>query len=151
VRDVAEAARRAGFGDALLPIEVRVDSATAEIVTPHDFGGWSRRVLAAAMHPATASPTVRRDVVWSTGFYARQASLSLLGGRQALLDLAIRRAIGQRVATEHASQHPAENQAVALLTSELHKRFLPCYEASMPIVNLDGRALAGGAAAMGVA
>jgi hypothetical protein len=74
--------------------------------------------------------------VWSTGFYARQVSLRRLGEKQALLDLALRRASGHRVSVEHVSLRHRDGSVLALLTAERHKRLLPCYAASVPILNL---------------
>jgi hypothetical protein len=136
VRAVTEAARHAGLVDAVIPVEIEVDAETAEILTPADFRDWSHRVLAAVHEPGSACPALVRDVVWSTGFYARQVSLSRLGEKQALLDLALRRASGHRVSAEHASHRHRDGSVLALLTAERHKRLLPCYAASVPILNL---------------
>jgi hypothetical protein len=140
VRGVREVAQRAGFADAVIPIDVEADSTTGEILYPLDVRDWSRRVLSASADPRGACPSLARDVVWSIGFHARQASLSRLGEPQALFDLALRRALGQRISTEHASHSQLEGGVSAMVTLELHKRFLPCYAASLPIINLDGRA-----------
>jgi hypothetical protein len=136
VRAVTEAARHAGLVDAVIPVEIEVDAETAEILSPADFRDWSHRVLAAVHEPGSACPALVRDVVWSTGFYARQVSLSRLGEKQALLDLALRRASGHRVSAEHASHRHRDGSVLALLTAERHKRLLPCYAASVPILNL---------------
>jgi hypothetical protein len=149
-RAVGEAAQQAGFGDAVIPIDVEVDDATGEVRSPPDVRDWSRRVLGALSDPKGACPSLTRDVAWSTAFYARQASLSRLGERQALFDLVLRRALGARVSAEHAALG-CEGGAAALVTLELHKRFLPCYAASLPVINLDGRGPARGAAAVAVA
>ena len=139
VRDVTQAAHRAGFTDAVLPINVRVDDETAQILDPIDFHDWSRQISDAMADPRRADPSLTKDIAWSTGFYARQVSFSRLGEQQALLDLAIRRAIGKRISAEQQSHATANGQSAAMITLELHKRFLPCYEASVPVVNLDGR------------
>jgi hypothetical protein len=136
VRAVMEAARHAGLADAVIPVEVDVDAETAEILSPADFRDWSHRVLAAVHEPGSACPALARDVVWSTGFYARQVSLRRLGEKQALLDLALRRASGHRVSVEHASRRHQDGSVLALLTAERHKRLLPCYGASVPMLNL---------------
>ena len=151
IRAVTDTARQAGFADAVIPIAVEVDADTAQILSPRDFRDWSHRVLSAVHGPRNVCPPLVRDVVWSTGFYARQVSLSRLGEQQALLDLAIRRAIGQRVSAEHASHPHWDDRVFALVTSELHKRFLPCYAASVPILNLEARARVGAAATTAVA
>jgi hypothetical protein len=155
VRAVADTARQAGLADAVIPVAVEVDADTAEILSPRDFRDWSQRVLSAVHGPGHVCAPLVRDVVWSTGFYARQVSLSRLGEKQALLDLAIRRAIGERVSADHThtcASHPQRDDRVfALVTSELHKRFLPCYAASVPIVNLEARARVGAAATTAVA
>lgn len=151
VRAVAEAARQAGFMDAVIPVAIEVDAESAEILHPADFRDWALRVFGAAHEPRHADQALVRDVVWSTGFYRRQVSLSRLGEHQALLDLAIRRAIGQRVSVRHSSHLHPHDGAVAMLTSELHKRFLPCYGASLPIVNIDASARAGASGMAAVA
>jgi hypothetical protein len=142
VRRVTEIAQHAGFADAIIPIDVQVDSASGEMLYPVDVRDWSRRVLSALADPRSASPSLAKDVMWCTSFYARQDSLSWLGEAQALFDLAIRRAIGQRISTEQTSHPHAESRVTAMVTLELHKRFLPCYEVPMPIINLDARACA---------
>lgn len=87
-------------------------------------------------------------MAWSVAFYARQASLSRLGERQALLDLAIRRAIGQRVSAAQAACPHGQQSVAAMITSELHKRFLPCYATALPILNIDVRSRAASMAAV---
>ena len=118
VRAVTEAARHAGFADAVISVEVDVDAETAEIRSPVDFRDWSHRVLAAVHEPGSACPALVRDVVWSTGFYARQVSLRRLGEKQALLDLALRRASGHRASAEHVSGRHRDGSVIALLTAE---------------------------------
>jgi hypothetical protein len=151
VRAVTDTARQAGFADAIIPVAVEVDADTAELLSPRDFRDWSQRVLSAVHGPRNVWTPLVRDVAWSTGFYARQVSLSRLGERQALLDLAIRRAVGQRVSAEHASHPQRDERVFALVTAELHKRFLPCYAASSPILNIEARARVGAAAPSAVA
>jgi hypothetical protein len=151
VRAVTEAARHAGFADTVIPVEVDVDAETAEILSPADFRDWSHRVLAAVHEPGSACPSLVRDVVWSTSFYARQVSLRRLGAKQALLDLALRRASGHRASAEHVSGRHGDGSVLALLTAELHKRLLPCYAASVPILNLATGADRGAASTSAVA
>jgi hypothetical protein len=151
VRAVTEAARLAGLADAVIPVEVDVDAETAEILSPADFRDWSHRVLAAVHEPGGACPALVRDVVWSTGFYARQVSLRRLGEKQALLDLALRRASGHRVSAEHVSLQHQDGSVLALLTAERHKRLLPCYAASVPILNLATGERTGAASTSAVA
>jgi hypothetical protein len=151
VRAVTEIARQAQFADAVIPIDIQVESERGEILNPPDVQDWSRRVLSAAADLHGADLTLAKDVAWCAGFYARQSSLSWLGEPQALFDLAIRRAIGRRISTEHASHAHMEDQVTAMVTLELHKRFLSCYDASVPIINLDGRACARIASASAVA
>jgi hypothetical protein len=151
VRAVTEIARQAQFADAVIPIDVQVEREGGEILYPLDVQDWSRRVLSAAADPRGADPTLAKDVAWCAGFYARQSSLSWLGEPQALFDLAIRRAIGRRISAEQASHAHIEDQVTAMITLELHKRFLACYDASVPIINLDGRACARLASASAVA
>jgi hypothetical protein len=151
VRAVTEAVQHAGLAHAVIPVEVDVDAETAEIRSPADFRDWSHRVLAAVHKPGSACPALVRDVVWSTGFYARQVSLRRLGEKQALLDLALRRASGHRVAAEHLSLRHQDGSVLALLTAERHKRLLPCYAASVPILNLAPGAQTGAASTSAVA
>jgi hypothetical protein len=89
--------------------------------------------------------------VWSTGFYARQVSLRRLGAKQALLDLALRRASGHRASAERVSLRHRDGNVLALLTAERHKRLLPCYAASVPILNLATSADRGAASTSAVA
>lgn len=140
VRSATEQARYAGFAEAITPIDVEIDAESAEILYPADVGAWSRRVTAAMREPRHACPSLARDVTWSRDFYARQTSLSQLGEEQALLDLAIRRAVGQRLSAAQESEAQGDSVVSALITSELHKRFLACYAASLPILNIDVRA-----------
>jgi hypothetical protein len=151
VRTIAAAAQRAGFADAIIPIAVEVDTATAEILSPVDFQDWAHHVLSAVQEPHKACPSLVRDVVWSTSFYARQNSLRASGAQQAWLDLAIRRAVGQRISAAYAAHPHADGRVFALLTSELHKRLLPCYAAAVPIVNIDARERLRAAPTAGVA
>jgi hypothetical protein len=151
VRAVTEAAQHTGLADAVIPVEVDVDAETAEILSPADFRDWSHRVLAAVHKPGSACPALVRDVVWSTSFYARQVSLRRLGEKQALLDLALRRASGQRASAEHVSCRRRDGSFLALLTAERHKRLLPCYAASVPILNLATGAGRGAASTSAVA
>lgn len=140
VQRVSEAARQAGYAEAVTPIDVEVDTSVGEIIYPLDFSRWSRRIAVALQEPRAADPALGRDLAWSRDFYARQASLSRLGQEQVLLDLAIRRAVGQRVSEQcGADGDERADGTVLLLTSELHKRFLPCYGASTPILNIDLR------------
>lgn len=77
---------------------------------------------------------LKRDINWIVHFYERQDSLKALGKKQALLDLAIRRAIGHYVEKQWVSQQ--EHDLYLLITSELNKRFLDCYNSSTPITNI---------------
>jgi hypothetical protein len=151
VRTVTEATRHAGLADAVIPVEVDVDAETAEILSPADFCDWSRRVLTAVHEPGRACSSLVRDVVWSAGFYARQVSLRRLGEKQALLDLALRRASGHRASAEHVSGRHRDGSVIALLTAERHKRLLPCYAAPVPILNLATGADRGAASTPAVA
>ncbi len=151
VRAVTEIAQQAQFADAVIPIDVQVESESGEILYPLDLHDWSRRVLSAAADLPGADPSLAKDVAWCAGFYARQSSLSWLGESQALFDLAIRRAIGRRISAEQAAHAHVADQVTAMVTLELHKRFLSCYDASVPIINLDGRACARLASASAVA
>ncbi len=136
VLTVSQAAQHAGFGHAVLPIAVELDVASGLMLHPPALRDWSQRIALAVGEPRNACPADARDVAWSTRFYARQRSLSRLGEQQALLDLAIRRAVGEHISAQHAG----EARPGIMITSELHKRFLPCYAASLPILNLDVRA-----------
>ncbi len=134
---VAEAARQAGFAGAVVPVRVEIDVASGEIAQPCDFRASWDLVVQALDAPRRADPALARDLAWCTDFYARQHSLRQLGERQVLLDLAIRRAVGARVPAVDAA---APGRMPLLVTSELHKRFLPCYGADVPILNIDTRA-----------
>lgn len=75
------------------------------------------------------------DIKWITNFYDRQKSLHPLGHKQAILDLAIRRGIGAYITTK-AEVLNRINKSCFLITSELNKRFLKCYAAKVPIINI---------------
>jgi hypothetical protein len=134
---VTEAARQAGFAGAVVPVRVEIDVESGEIAQPCDFRASWDLVVQALDAPRRAEPALARDLTWCTDFYARQHSLRQLGERQVLLDLAIRRAVGARVPAAHEA---APGRMPLLVTSELHKRFLPCYAADVPILNIDTRA-----------
>jgi hypothetical protein len=138
VLTVSQVARHAGFGDVVVPLTVDLDVSSGLMLHPRAFRDWSHRIARTVREPRTADRADSRDVAWSTQFYARQRTLSRLGEQQALLDLAMRRAVGDHISAAHAAQ---ERPGV-MITSELHKRFLPCYAAALPILNLDVRAAA---------
>jgi hypothetical protein len=75
---------------------------------------------AVALIVVIAPPTLRRDVASCIAFFARQVSLSRLGKQQAVLDLAIRRAIGQHATEVSAPGEVAGGGAVVSLTAELY-------------------------------
>jgi hypothetical protein len=131
--------RRAGFADAIIPVDVDLDAHTADVRYPLDVRAWSRQIARASQDPRVVDAALARDVAWTRGFYARQASLRCLGEEQALVDLALRRAIGQRISRDYMSRPCVEDEVFLLVTSELHKRFLPCYDAAAPIINIETR------------
>lgn len=139
IRDVESAAELAGFANTVLPISVEIDGDGPYITSPPDFREWSHRVVDAA-HDSTRAPAdLARDVTWTRSFYGRQSSLSRLGDRQPLVDLTIRRAMGQRISSQ--SSHLAEGipHMSVIITTELHKRFLRCYATTFPILNIEVR------------
>src|SRR5205807_2130624 len=96
VHAVTGACVRAGFPDAVTPLELEAEVDSGAICRPAGAALWSHLVRDACANPR-AMPSLRRDVGWSTAFYVRQDSLAWLGPEQALLDLAIRRTVGERV------------------------------------------------------
>jgi hypothetical protein len=134
---VTEVTRQAGFAGAVVPVRVEIDVESGAIAQPCDFRASWDLVVQALDAPRRADPALARDLAWCTGFYARQHSLRQLGEQQVLLDLALRRAVGARVP---AADEAAPGRIPLLVTSELHKRFLPCYAAAVPILNVDTHA-----------
>jgi hypothetical protein len=139
VHAITAQTRRAGFMDAVIPVNVDIDAHTTDVRYPLDVRDWSHRIARAARALRTTDTALTRDVAWTRGFYARQASLNHLGEGQALVDLALRRAIGQRISQDYLSRPRVEDEVFLLVTSELHKRFLPCYDAAAPILNIETR------------
>jgi hypothetical protein len=151
IRDIESAAEQAGFAKSVLPIPVEFDGDGPCITSPPDFREWSHRVVDALNNPTRAPADLARDVNWTTSFYGRQSSLSRLGDQQPLVDLTIRRAMGQRISTQ--SPHHAEGvpHMSVIITTELHKRFLPCYATTLPILNIQVRTAARSIADLAVA
>jgi CRP-like cAMP-binding protein len=134
VRDALEAA---GFPrDAVDPADVAVAMETGAVEAPADAAAAFDEIARAAADLSAVDPAVARDLVWITGFYDRQASLKRLGPRQPPLDLTLRRCVGKRIMDEARALGGASGPPPLMLTSELHKRFLPCYSASVPILNI---------------
>jgi CRP-like cAMP-binding protein len=131
LRELEAATAAAGFPDArITPIDIEAAPTLDQVVAPEDFATVFRRVAAAATNIADGEAGLVRNLLWISGFYARQRSLQRLGPVQPPFDLAIRMAIGERVAAM-----PAEGVAL-LLTSELNQRFLNCYGPDLSIANI---------------
>lgn len=79
--------------------------------------------------------SLETDLKWITHFYAHQRSLSHLGYNQAIFDLALRRSIGAYIDFT-IQQFSKQENACILLTSELNKRFLKCYDTKNFIINI---------------
>lgn len=139
---VQRAFTKHGFDPAAVePVDIGLDLAGGELRHPCDAALVYRQVAEARSDLATAEPGLGRDLAWLTGFYERQASLRRLGLQQPLVDLALRRYVGGRFSHEAkastATDGAAPGPALFMLTSELHKRFLNCYSASVPILNIS--------------
>ena len=100
------------------------------IDAPIDVAAAHQEVTDAIAHGAT-DQCLLDDLAWIHAFYARHDSFSDSHADQPLLDLAIRRAIGRRL-----SAGRADNTHTVAATSELHRRFLPCYATNTTILNL---------------
>jgi CRP-like cAMP-binding protein len=114
------------------PVNIEVSFADGILTAPPEPAKIFESIVQAGADLSRAEATLGRDLVWITGFYERQASLNRLGPRQPLIDLALRRYIGAYFSTEANSE-----AALFMLTSELHKRFLGCYGASVPMLNIQ--------------
>ncbi|MDO6414142.1 hypothetical protein Q4F19_07095 [Sphingomonas sp. BIUV-7] len=140
-RFVADRLARAGFADHVLST---VDVAAADPIgaadAPRDVMEAIKCVETAVSDLGSADPSISRNLLWITGFYARQASLQKLGAAQPLIDLAIRTSIGRRVGDVYRRMSLPARHGFVLLTSELNGRFVQCYDDGMPIANI---ALAG--------
>lgn len=119
------------------PINVLLDYDSGSIVSPYDFQESFSQVFKMVQNLKSADSRLSKDVQWITGFYDRQTSLKWLGKKQAFLDLAIRRAIGRYIYKEYTSFEQKEDKTFMVLTSELNKRLLTCYDLSIPLVNIE--------------
>ena len=81
------------------------------------------------------SDTLIQDLEWTVNFYSRQDSLSRLGTRQPLIDLALRREIGRTLSagTLWCGHNLASHRIC--LTSEMTTRLVKCYR--LQIANLN--------------
>ena len=141
IQDVRYIIVEENFSEAeLIPVNVEVDCDSGALLGPQDFCECFDQVLRASHNPDDADSTLLRDLLWSTNFYGRQASLSRLGKEQVLIDLAIRRAIGRRFYTEYSFLEQKESKVFAMLTSELNKSLLRCYNSTIPTINIDVKA-----------
>jgi hypothetical protein len=119
--------------DAVEPVDVQsARPGEPPVTAPDDFALAWREVEHAAAGGSTPVPRLDHDLKWITGFYERQRSLRRHGDRQPLFDLALRRGIGRRL-----SRREPESPQPLIIASELHHRFLPCYDASVPILDVD--------------
>lgn len=83
--------------------------------------------------------SLMNDIQWITSFYQRQHSLCQFAPNQAIYDLCVRRALGAYVARKYETLKGGtyNDRAYFLITSELNKRFLKCYNAQSPILNIS--------------
>jgi len=119
-----------GLAAKITPVDIAATADLRAVVAPPDFVQSFCRVADAVHDLANAEASLARNLLWITGFYARQQSLQRLGVVQPLLDLGIRAGIGQRSAVL-AGTGPA-----LMLTSELNPRFIHCYEPRLPVANI---------------
>lgn len=135
--DIAKRIAAAGFTDwRIETIDVVAADTLDGIEAPADIVATIAAIEAARADLAAADPVLPRNLLWITGFYARQGSLQRLGPVQPLLDLALRTSVGHRVGAAHAALAGEKRGGFLLLTSELNRRFLPCYDAGVPIANI---------------
>lgn len=137
VAAVRDALESAGFPrDTVDLVEVAVDMVNGAVEAPADAAAAFDEIARAAADLSAVDPAVARDLVWINGFYERQASLKRLGPRQPPLDLTLRRCVGKRISDEARALGGEAGPPLLMLTSELHKRFLTCYAASVPMLNI---------------
>lgn len=130
---VRECIMEAGLpGEILSVVDISHEKESEMISAPLDFKEWSQRV-SLAEQSQNISKDLKTDLNWITGFYQRQESLQSSGRKQALFDLMIRRAIGDRFSKELQQEN---DESYLMLTSELNKRFLKCYRSKLPIANI---------------
>lgn len=142
---IVQATRRlltvhAGVPWRLHAVDVVIDDAPEAVISaPRDFAlaGEIVRLAARSGTHQAVSETLRQDLEWTIDFYRRKASLSRLGPRQPLIDLAIRREIGRAlsVGTLWCGQKLA--RWPICLTSELTRRLVKCYRFEIANLNLD--------------
>lgn len=137
---VASRIAASGFSDwVVMPIDVAVTHPPAGnligcVIGPMDVVETIERIEAALAAPELAEPELSRNLAWATAFYARQRSLQSLGPEQPLFDLALRTSVGKRVIASRTAV--TSGGVFLLLTSELNRRFLPCYGSGLPIANI---------------
>jgi hypothetical protein len=81
-------------------------------------------------------PTLIKDMQWIKDFYQRQDSLKHFSSEKAFFDLAMRRSIGKLGTELSLLQQESNSTLFLMLTSELNKRFLNCYDSLIPILNI---------------
>lgn len=121
----------------IIDVSINYDQ-KAVISAPHDFALADEKVrLAAELGKAKdMSKSLIQDLKWAVEFYGRQDSLSRLGTRQPLMDLAIRREIGRAVSArtlwsgQRLARHPI------CLTSEMTPRLVKCYRLQVANLNI---------------
>lgn len=93
--------------------------------------------LAARSGTPQAPEALRQDIQWTVDFYRRKASLSRLGPRQPLIDLAIRREIGRALSIGLLWCGQKLPLWPICLTSELTRRLVKCYHLEIANLNLE--------------
>jgi hypothetical protein len=135
IRDLIQSAQLTNV--AILPLSLDYDREGRNIISPLLFKKENTEVLKAYSCGASAQPSILKDLLWAINFYARQESLRHYGAQRAIIDLSIRRGIGATIKQLINNSGKEEQAHHLILTSELNKRILPCYNIDFPILNIS--------------
>lgn len=120
-------------------VDVVIDDVPEAVISaPRDFALADEAVRLAVRSgsPQAVPETLRQDLQWTIDFYGRKASLSRLGPRQPLIDLAIRREIGRALSIGTLWCGQKLPRWPICLTSELTRRLVKCYHFEIANLNL---------------
>ncbi|NET26024.1 hypothetical protein [Okeania sp. SIO1I7] len=105
--------------------------------TSYHFASYFNHILKSCLYREYLDRELNRDIKWIVDFYNRQNSFHQYGDQQAIYDLAIRRAIGNLYKKEYyQSQNQDHDLNYLMITSELNKRLILCYDTVIPIINI---------------
>lgn len=106
-------------------------------VASHHFASYFNHIFKSCLYSENLDRELNRDIKWIVNFYDRQNSFHQYGDKQAIYDLAIRRAIGNLYKKEYCHSQNQDNYlSYLMITSELHKRLILCYNSVIPIINI---------------